>query len=374
MHIPLPVHQTDDHNLVIQRLPFNPAIRGLYEAIGVTVGSGITADYHEWFYYTHLIWPESKKCGLIEKPIEFQKLLLVAGVNSTRLSLQDVVWWTLGGILAKTSAVSRGDDSWSKRYKEMKVPFQRYLVGDTGPPSLAAWVLIMCWAVHVFPDPSGVYAMSEKPMPKVIQWIGRSVFMRILSELAPNYLEYPAGRSLPPLQTYGSRKEAVSTITIPTTAWMQPIRLCPGWPSVAAGGARYLHSVRAFYLDSWKTLRAADRQFWDPYDKGWAPHLIFGRELPAVINHPNIGVRSTWLQPNVSPRPILDIPASEVTRDRIKQCRNAIGIHATLCEYMVTNPIEGRRFYHRLESAQTFLVKLLGRHRDLGHMIEYRQL
>jgi pentatricopeptide repeat protein len=41
---------------------------------------------------------------------------------------------------------------------------------------------------------------------------------------------------------------------------------------------------------------------------------------------------------------------------------------------MVTNPIEGRRFYHRLESAQTFRVKLLGRHRDLGHMIEYRQL
>jgi hypothetical protein len=88
MHIRLPVHQTDDHNLVIQRLPFNPAIRGLYEAIGVTVGSGITADFHEWFYYVHLIWPESKDCGLIEKPIEFQKLLLVAGVISTRSSLQ----------------------------------------------------------------------------------------------------------------------------------------------------------------------------------------------------------------------------------------------------------------------------------------------
>jgi hypothetical protein len=158
MHIRLPVSQTPDHNLVIQRLPFNPAFRGLYEAIGVTVGSGITADFHEWFYYVHLIWPESKNCGLIEKPIEFQKLLLVAGVNSTRSSLQDVVWWTLGGILAKSSAVSRGDDSWSKRYKEMEVPFQRYLVGDTGPPSLAAWVLIMCWAVHVFPDPSGVYS------------------------------------------------------------------------------------------------------------------------------------------------------------------------------------------------------------------------
>jgi hypothetical protein len=68
---------------------------------------------------------------------------------------------------------------------------------------------------------------------------------------------------------------------------------------VAAGGARYLHSVRAFYLDSWKTLRAADNQFWLPYDKGWAPHLIFGREFPTVINHPNTGVRSTWLQPNV---------------------------------------------------------------------------
>jgi hypothetical protein len=143
---------------------------------------------------------------------------------------------------------------------------------------------------------------------------------------------------------------------------------------VAAGSARYLHSVQAFYLESWKTLRAVDHQFWDPYDKGWAPHLIFGRELPTVINHPNIGVRSTWLQPNVGPRPIFDVPASEVTRDRIKRCGNAIGIHATLCEYMVTNPIEGRRFYHRLESAQMFWVKLLGRHQDLGHMIEYRQL
>jgi hypothetical protein len=198
--------------------------------------------------------------------------------------------------------------------------------------------------------------MSKKPMPRLIQWIGQSVFMRILSELAPNYLEYPAGRSLPPLQTYGSRKEAVSTIRIPKTAWMQPIRLCPSWPSVAAGGARYLHSVRAFYLESWKILLATDHQFWDPYDKGGVPHLIFGRE------------------PDVGPRPILDVPASELTRDRIKRCGNAIGLHATLCEYMVTNPIEGRRFYHRLESAQTFRVKLLGRHRDLGHMIEYRQL
>jgi hypothetical protein len=53
MHIRLPVHQTDDYNLVIQRLPFNPATRGLYEAIGVTVGSGITADFHEWFYILH---------------------------------------------------------------------------------------------------------------------------------------------------------------------------------------------------------------------------------------------------------------------------------------------------------------------------------
>jgi hypothetical protein len=138
MHIRLPVSQTPDHNLVIQRLPFNPAIRSPYEAIGVTIGSGITADFHEWFYYVHLIWPESKDCGLIEKPIEFQKLLLVTGVNSTRSSLQDVVWWTLGGILAKTSAVSRGDDSWSKRYEELEVPLQRYLVGDTGPCSSCA--------------------------------------------------------------------------------------------------------------------------------------------------------------------------------------------------------------------------------------------
>jgi hypothetical protein len=306
-------------------------MRSLYEAIGVTIGSGITADFHEWFLYTHLIWPESKDCGLLARPIEFQRLLLVVGVNSTRSSLQDVVWWTLGGILAKSSAVSRGDDSWSKRYEEMETPFQKYLVGDTGPPSLAAWVLIMCWAIHVFPDPSGVHSMCKKPMPQVIQWIGRSVFMRILSELAPNYLEYPAGRSLPPLQTYGSRMEAVNTIQIPRTAWLQPIRLCPSWPSVAAGGARYLHSVRAYYLSIWKTLRAADNQFWNPFDKGWAPHLIFGREFSTLINHPNIGVRSTWLQPNVGPRPILDVPASEITRDRVKRCGNAIGIHSTIC-------------------------------------------
>jgi hypothetical protein len=143
---------------------------------------------------------------------------------------------------------------------------------------------------------------------------------------------------------------------------------------VAAGGARYLHSVRAFYLSSWKTLRAADNQFWNPYDKGWAPHLIFGREFSAVVNHPNIGVRSTWLQPNVGPRPILDVPASEVTRDRVKRCGNAIGIHSTICEYVVTNPTEGRRFFHRLENAPTFRVKLLGRNRDLGHMVEYREL
>jgi hypothetical protein len=38
VHIRLPVSQTPDHNLVIQRLPFNPEIRNLYEAIGVTVG------------------------------------------------------------------------------------------------------------------------------------------------------------------------------------------------------------------------------------------------------------------------------------------------------------------------------------------------
>jgi hypothetical protein len=56
-----------------------------------------------------------------------------------------------------------------------------------------------------------------------------------------------------------------------------------------------------------------------------------------------MGVQTPRLVPNVGHRPPLAVPAHEITKEVLKSHRHPVSSFSAVCEYMVTNPEEGRK-------------------------------
>jgi hypothetical protein len=120
VHIQLPVHYTGGEypQIRITKGTYCNKFAEVYHAIGTATGRDISADYHEWIMFVEAVWPEAEIGTHLQRPIKISIIAKIAGVNTAKIGLKDLVWRTLGAILAKSN-VSRGDSTRALPYEQI---------------------------------------------------------------------------------------------------------------------------------------------------------------------------------------------------------------------------------------------------------------
>jgi hypothetical protein len=206
--------------------------------------------------------------------------------------------------------------------------------------------------------------------------VGEEVFIRLLRRLAPEHA-FPDPDKFPTVaagQLFHVRAEALHSIPFPDQVAYRVFKLAPKWPSITAGGPRFLHPSRAFLVKNWKLLHQVDKRFWLGYDPNRAVLVMFGHSLEEASVHPKNPVH----QPGILPLPgipyVPRILPSDVKPETLRNHRNPAGLYATLLEYMVIYPDLGRSVMQRIETDHKFKTSLLGIYKAVGRLTELREV
>jgi hypothetical protein len=172
-----------------------------------------------------------------------------------------------------------------------------------------------------------------------------------------------------------SRILLIAQLNIPLDQRFDPLRLCPEWPAITAGGPRFLHSVRAFIVNNLPMFRSLDSGPWPFINPNKLNLLCFSRDMDVIMRHPPTPVHSPGLVAHpLVPGVLTGKPEFINKKNLQKQNTSNVSCNALITEYVRLNPTDGQQLLLRLENSRTLRLSLFGFPRNEESVIAIRRI
>jgi hypothetical protein len=225
-------------------------------------------------------------------------------------------------------------------------------------------------------DLVAVQQLTHRPVSDLFRWVGEEVFIRLLQRFSPEHA-FPEPDRIPSAtagQLHHSQSEALHSIRSPDQPAYRIFKLAPEWPSITAGGARFLHPARAFLVHNWKLLFWVYKRYWLGYYPNRAISILFGHSLEDASKHPRNPVQQPGLIPAPNVPYVPKICPNDAKADSFRMHRNPAGVYASLVEYVVLYPNLGRILVQRIKGDSKLKTNLLGIYKATHQLTELREI
>ena len=342
VHVRLPTTETfspeGKRQLKIIPGKLQEKVFSFFRELGAVTGVKIQEDLQEFFDVIKSLYGEDM-WEYVTAPLELDRLARMAGYNLLKYSVATLNWIVFGTILPK-GIVSIGDKGWDKSWDNTSVPLRVYLAGDISQAAGSAWVLETSWVLQVFPDAHAVTQLSVLTPQKLITWWHDQVVEMIVDSAVP----------IRPWQIKASRKEMMTYLVGGHKDGDAVVQLTPDWPSVTAGGARYVHSARAFLIEKLPLLQDLDKETWPILHPEQYHLILFGRHQVKGQAVPRDPVRTLAWAPNPDIGPMVTGLAESIMNSTFQKLTGGgVGTKALLMEYVRLNPRGGKELLERVE-------------------------
>ena len=251
--------------------PIQPKLKKFLEELPTGTGNAVKHDYDDVTEYIRKFLCAPDFC-FKNGWVDLSVLGAVAGFHSRRSTMFNMNFQILGGILSKNH--SEADHLWGLTWSELPKEFQIYLLGDVRAGHNMYIVLYGALLRNLFPDPDIICMLTNKSQPEIAAWFGKFL-VGLLKKLEIDRLSYEAAVSRQDLISSlrvreshdDSDDESESGFIITRPGKLRPYppqrivefsNVIPPWPTIVFGGARFLHSVRAFATKQLEVLRNLD--------------------------------------------------------------------------------------------------------------------
>jgi hypothetical protein len=347
IHVKIPtVDEWDERgrrHLRIEPGKLQEKVFAFFREIGMVTGIKVREDLEEFFEVVKALYG-SDLWDYVVGPLELDVIARLAGYNLLHYSVWTLNWIIFGTILPKGMA-SVGDGKWNYCWVDLPSALKAYLIGDISQVAAAAWVLLIMWILHIFPDGHAVSQVSTLTQRQLVSWWQTHVMETLVDSSAP----------IRPWQMRETRQEMMRCVMGTGEDGHTITELTPDWPSLSAGSARYNHTVRAFLIDRLPVLRSLDKAAW-PILHPEQYHLVrFGRFRVEPQPSPVGPVNGTGWHPNPDIGPtLLGMLSSEIGPDAIKKViGQGLSSAAAVLEYTRFTPVSGRELLSRAERSHT---------------------
>lgn len=209
--------------------------------------------------------------------IELSVLAAAAGFHSKRLTMFNLNFQLLGGILSKNN--SKADGLWSLEWKDLPDEYRTYIIGDSRAGYSMYVVLYCAIKLNLAPDPEPLCIVSERSQAAVAKWFGDMIRVTFKG-LEVHRESYAAATTRVELarsirlrepkwsmtgETESSEDDLVDVRYTPGKLRSAPperveqfAKLIPRWPSPTFGNVRYLHHPRIDFFTKCGNYRKLD--------------------------------------------------------------------------------------------------------------------
>jgi len=343
VHIRLPtdkIHQVDDDSLLaITPGQLQPNLVRLLKECKNLTGVGVTKDLRQFFEVVKALYG-SDLLKKIPPSTELETLARFAGYNCPRYSMATLNWIAMGTLMPK-GRCSMGDGNWHFPWANLPKPLQAYLIGDIAQAAAISWILTMCWVIHIFPDMHLVRQVSVFNQLSLLRWWQSQVISHLPDALPGQWTPV------------SSRKDMVELLTTSSNHSNFLRSMHPDWPSITSGGARFLHTVRSFFVARLPLLRSTDDQVWFTLREQQLCNIRFGRDNISADQSPTNPTMRLGLVSNPDIMNRLKGHATELTPDYVRVVASSgIGTRALISEYARLYPFEGQKILETLERSR----------------------
>ena len=248
--VSLPVRRASDA-YVFRCIRIPITLVALLNCLPTCMGVGIRNDVlgiQNW--YTHLSGVE---CRMENGFLDLASLATFAGWQLMAVNMTAMAMITLGSTMNKE--VSAADGMWGLPYHQLPHSLKAYAVADLKFGYCTCNVLLACLLREFFPDPEVCLALSDCDQKTYVKWFCNWMFetLRNTEFYAPAKAKATTREEL--IDSLRYRDLYGNLSTIPASRVQTAATLLDGLvPVLTKGGARYLHTVRHFYLNQFHVL------------------------------------------------------------------------------------------------------------------------
>ncbi len=183
--------------------------------------------------------------------------------------------------MCKDWRASTGDQLWAAPYGSLPCGLKIYLHGDIQQLAIMAWVAVVVWVAHLFPDISIITRVNHMLARQLLAWWVERVLKT--SDSAPWKKATP--------QAIGHRQGAIDRAGVPRdNPEFALIGVCPPWPAITTGGCRELHLPGVLFYNMYSHLRQLEAtlkvRVWPGIDKVQLQHITMLGACPEQLPPP----------------------------------------------------------------------------------------
>ena len=350
------------------------------ESLPPIVGAGIKADVKGVESFVYEVTGRQMR---FKDYIELGVLATLCGWQLQRRGMFILSLITLGSTMNKL--VSCADGQWGIPFHELDPSMQCYAIGDTKMGHITYSVLISTFLIQIAPDPDMACRLSRCTQLEWVTW-----FCTLIREsLVGLEISQQAAESHSAL--HGSYQELVNIIRyrdIHGKISGNPpdnVTFIAGlvrWPSIAAGGPRFLHAVRLHHLSVHNAIRESSgipgtKQYFslevEVSDRMYATfghRDILSLDLSARIEDPELSdfQFSLEVHPGIE-KPILfmEFPL-DMTYIHSRSRNLDRGVREAMMEWLRLDISRVDQLYQNCNDNREFAVAMRGRHEDIRLM------
>jgi len=305
--------------------------------LGIMTGVRLLDDLRDFFKLTRRLYG----IDLLEHiaaPLELDRLARLAGYNLTRCGVETLNWICFGTVLPK-GMCSRGDGKWHLPWDALPTSLRAYMAADISQCAGAAELFKYFWAIQMFPDLHAVTQVSTLEPDQLLSWWEQHVISRIDSYIQAQ-----------PWRTAESMDEVWELLLGSSEHGLVIVGLQPRWPSLVAGGPRFIHTVRAFLIEKLETLREMSPSTWVVVPTTILQQVMFDRRGIQSQPVPTDPVDQLQWCPHPSVKGDLGW-AEKINWKMVRNlCTGGVSAKALVLEYTRTNHRLAMKLLERLES------------------------
>ena len=380
MMISLGITSTSKDEYTYDCKGFPEEVIDFLESLPPIVGAGIKADVKGVESFVYQVTGRDMRFKAF---LELGVLATLCGWQLQRRGMFILSLITLGSTMNKL--VSCADGQWGIPFHELDPAMQCYAIGDTKMGHITYGVLISAFLHQVAPDPDMACRLSQCTQFEWVSW-----FCTMIREsLVGLEISQQAAESHSAL--HGSYQELVDIIRYRdihgkvSAAPPASVTFIAGlvkWPSLSAGGPRYLHPVRLHHLSVHNAIRESSgipgtkQYFSRKVDASDRMYATFGHkdvlslDLSRRIQDPELSdfQFSLEVHPGLA-KPILSIDFPlEITYIHSRSTRLDRGVREALLEWFRLDISRVDQFHQNCNDSRDLAVAMRGRYEDIRLM------
>ena len=282
--------------------------------------------------------------------IDIMAIAAAAGFHSSDISMFNLNYQILGGLLGKSNQLA--DGKWSIHFHDLPKVFQYYLIGNVRSCYNMYTILLAATLRNFFPDPQICCTLTECSQFRFTQWFSEFM-LGVLKMLEVCPIAYKNAKTredlvcslrtqepikkknlyyVDPLASDSDLDVSLEMLTelseepssvpgslhpVPPERVVAMSKLIPKWPSIVFGSARFLHSTRWFCLGQMMILNDFELpgvvNIWqDQYlDENLLMEATYGQELKTFYPKDGSDVPGLVADRNL-PYPVINIDCNHI--------------------------------------------------------------